>query len=574
MSHQDLLDTDILTYLKRHENKDLLRFVAVGSVDDGKSTLIGRLLHDARAVMDDQLLDARSPSGDGTVDLARLTDGLRAEREQGITIDVAYRYFTTARRKFIIADTPGHVQYTRNMATGASTADVAITLIDARYGVLQQSRRHACIASLLGIRRLVVAINKMDLVAWDAERYHAICEDFRRFAHDLHFEEVRFFPISALLGDNVVDPSAHTPWYQDGTLLHYLEEVPIEQNHDALPLRFPVQTVIRPNLNYRGFAGQVASGVVRPGDAIRVLPSGRTSRVRAIDTWDGALDEAFPPLGVVLRLEDEIDITRGDLIVHDDFDLQPLTDRNIDAMVVWLSEQPLDPNRSYLIKHCSRYVRTDVRRVEYRLDLETMQQAPASRLDLNDIGHVRFTTHRPLHFDPYRRDRTTGAFILIDTLTNNTVGAGMILDPADLARTGIDEHLLVSTVTHAERAQRAGHPPRTLWIHGTGAETLAAVAYQVERALFDRGVLPAVLEARDTEGTRPDTLPLPALIETAARLNDAGVTVLAAVAEATRADREDARLRVTNSRWLEVLLPEHAEIDEATALVLEQWERR
>jgi bifunctional enzyme CysN/CysC len=565
MSHHDLLDTDILTYLKRHESKDLLRFVAVGSVDDGKSTLIGRLLHDTKNIFEDQMHDARSTSGDGTVDLARLTDGLRAEREQGITIDVAYRYFTTARRKFIIADTPGHIQYTRNMATGASTADVAITLIDARYGVLQQSKRHAFIASLLGISRLVVAVNKMDLVDFDQATYDRIVADFRSFSGGLGFDEIRFFPISALNGDNVVTASERAPWYHDGTLLEYLEAVPVENRREHLPFRFPVQYVIRPHLDYRGFAGQVASGVVRKGDTIVVQPSGRTSKVRAIDTYDGEIDEAFPPLGVVIRLEDEIDISRGDVISH--VATPPRVDRNIEAMVVWMNEQPLDPSRAYLIKHASRYVRTDIRSIEYRVNLETMENESSDMLHLNDIGRVRFTTHRPLYFDAYVDNRATGAFIIIDTMSNNTVGAGMIQHARDAGATGssLDVRTQISTT---ERSAKLGFTARTVWLHGSSADTLAAVAYDVEKALFAQGVLPTVVEVRDPNLHRADSLPQQEAIEVAARLNDAGVFVVVASGASNRVERDDARLRIGDDRYIDMAVAADAEIADAVANVL------
>src|SRR5690554_4123952 len=361
---EDLIKSDILAFLDQHEQKELLRFVAVGSVDDGKSTLIGRLLHDAKGVYEDQLADASGTDSEGEVaiDFARITDGLQAEREQGITIDVAYRYFSTPKRKFIIADTPGHVQYTRNMATGASTADVAIILIDARLGVLQQSRRHAFLANLVGIRHLLVCVNKMDLKDFKQGVFEEIKAVFSAFADQLDFADVTYVPISALLGVNIVDQSERTPWYDGPTVIGFLETVHIAGDRNLDDFRLPVQYVLRPNLNYRGFSGQIVSGVVQKGDEIMVLPSRTTSRVKAIDIYDGELDVANAPLSVTLRLEDEIDISRGDVIVP--VDNLPTVARRVEAHVVWMSETPLDPRRSYLLKHTTRYVRTDINKID------------------------------------------------------------------------------------------------------------------------------------------------------------------------------------------------------------------
>ncbi len=371
--------TDIHAFLEQHNNKELLRFVAIGSVDDGKSTLIGRLLHDTHQVYEDQLADARANSADGEIDFARITDGLSAEREQGITIDVAYRYFATEKRKFIIADTPGHVQYTRNMATGASTADVAIILIDARLGVLQQSKRHAYIASLLGIPYLAVAINKMDLLDFDPKVFQSIQQDFLTFAEKLDFAEVRFFPISALKGDNLLHPSERTPWYTDGPLLQFLEEVPLLRDAEHKPFRFPVQLVLRPHLDYRGFAGTIASGSLRTGDSVTVFPSGKTSRVKSIDTYDGPIDIAFAPQSVVIRIADEVDISRGDMLVRTD-ETPPYAAHTLDATVVWLDEHPLDPNKAYQIKHTTRSVKAHIERVHWKSDPNTLAQLPTSNL--------------------------------------------------------------------------------------------------------------------------------------------------------------------------------------------------
>jgi sulfate adenylyltransferase large subunit len=426
-SETDLIRSDIETYLRRYQGKELLRFVAVGSVDDGKSTLIGRLLYDTGSVYDDQLAAVRKATQmDGVeIDLSLLTDGLAAEREQGITIDVAYRYFSTDRRKFIIADTPGHVQYTRNMVTGASTANVAIILIDARLGVLQQSRRHAYIASLLGIPRLAVCVNKMDLVQYDRAPFDRIRDEFADFTANLAFAGVTFFPISALEGANCVHRSAKTPWYAGPTILEFLEAVPVHEGRDLDRFRFPVQYVIRPNLDYRGFAGRVASGMVKKGDSVVALPSGRPSRVKAIDTFEGEVDVAYASQSVTLRLEDEVDVSRGDMLVHPN--ALPTSARTFDAHVVWLSEAPLDPAKTYLLKHTTQTVRVEVDRIHWRKDMDTLGEIATPALALNDIGRVTLTAHRALFLDAYDTNRETGSFILIDTLTNGTVGAGMIL---------------------------------------------------------------------------------------------------------------------------------------------------
>ena len=513
MTYADRLDTDIHTFLARHEQKQLLRFVAVGSVDDGKSTLIGRLLHDTGGVYEDQLADARAGSVDGEVDFARITDGLQAEREQGITIDVAYRYFTTPNRKYIIADTPGHIQYTRNMATGASTANVAIILIDARLGVLQQSRRHAFIASLLGIPHLLVAVNKMDLVDYGEQRYDEICETFRSVTEQLRFHDVTFIPISALKGDNVVEASPKTPWYTGPSVLGFLETVEVARDYNMQVFRYPVQTVIRPDLDYRGFAGQVASGVVKVGDPIRVYPSGKTSRVKAIDTFTGPLDEAFAPQSVTLRLEDEIDISRGDLITH--ADQAPTLARTFDASVVWLSETPLDPAKSYLIKHTTRYVRTVISAVQWKMDLETMEQTDAAGLELNDIGRLTLTTHQPIAYDPYADNRGMGAFILIDSFTNNTVAAGMIAGAAEPGTYDADAGLR-SGVSPRERAQRLGHGAAAIWLTAPASDAFTTLAFALERRLFDLGAVAGVLGVGGATGESAVLQGAQALVNTGA----------------------------------------------------------
>ncbi|MDP9387137.1 MAG: GTP-binding protein [Actinomycetota bacterium] len=413
---------------------DLLRFATAGSVDDGKSTLIGRLLYDSKQIFEDQLEaveQASTQRGFDYVNLALLTDGLRAEREQGITIDVAYRYFATPKRKFIIADTPGHVQYTRNMVTGASTADLAVVLVDARNGLLQQSRRHAFIATLLRIPHLVVCINKMDLVSWDEAVFEDIKNEFRAFATRLDVADLAFIPISALHGDNVVERSANMPWYRGLPLLAHLEEVHIASDRNLIDSRFPVQYVIRPlsdrHHDYRGYAGQVMGGVFRPGDEVVVLPSGLTSRIASVDTYDGPVDEAFPPMSVTIRLTEDIDVSRGDVICRPAN--QPEIGQDLDTMVCWLSDQPFVPRGKYALKHTTRWSRAFVRDVRYRLDIDTLHRdEEASSLRLNDIGRVTLRSTMPLMFDEYRRNRSTGSFILVDETTNATVGAGIILN--------------------------------------------------------------------------------------------------------------------------------------------------
>ncbi len=414
---------------------DLLRFATAGSVDDGKSTLIGRLLYDSKAIFADQLdaVEATSRArGDEYTNLALLTDGLRAEREQGITIDVAYRYFATPRRKFIIADTPGHIQYTRNMVTGASTADLALILVDARKGLVEQSRRHAFLCSLLRVPHMVLVINKMDLVDWSQEVYDRIHAEFTAFATKLDIPDLSVVPVSALHGDNVVTRSQNMPWYDGSSLLHHLENVHIASDRNLVDVRFPVQYVIRPQQSrgqdYRGYAGQVASGVLKPGDEVMVLPSGFTSRIDSIDTADGPVDQAYPPTAVTVRLADELDISRGDMICRPHN--QPHATQDVEAMICWMDEQkPLRPGVKYTVKHTTRSVRAIVKSMHYRIDVNTLHRDESvDALSLNEIGRVRLRTTAPLLCDEYRRNRTTGGFILIDEATNRTVGAGIIVE--------------------------------------------------------------------------------------------------------------------------------------------------
>jgi sulfate adenylyltransferase large subunit len=411
---------------------DLLRFATAGSVDDGKSTLIGRLLLDSKAIFEDQLesVEATSQSrGYDYTDLALLTDGLRSEREQGITIDVAYRYFATPKRKFIIADTPGHVQYTRNMVTGASTADLGLVLVDARQGLTEQSRRHAVILSLLRVPHLVLAVNKMDLVDYDQKTYEQIADDFKSFATKLNIPDLEIIPISALKGDNVVNRSESMPWYDGQSLMHHLENVHVASDRDLVDTRFPVQYVIRPKSDefhdYRGYAGRVAGGVLKPGDDVLVLPSGMTSKIAGIDSFDEEIDEAFPPMSVTVRLEDDVDVSRGDMICRPQNAPKPSQD--IDAMICWMTNEPLRPRQKLAIKHTTRMGRALVKDIQYRLDVNSLHRdKEAGGLGLNEIGRVQLRTTVPLLCDPYNKNRTTGSFILIDEATGVTVGAGMI----------------------------------------------------------------------------------------------------------------------------------------------------
>ncbi len=420
---------------KGYLNMDLLRFTTAGSVDDGKSTLIGRLLYSTKSIFEDQLQSLERSSkqrGSDFVDLALLTDGLKAEREQGITIDVAYKYFATPKRKFIIADTPGHIQYTRNMVTGASTANLTIVLIDARKGVIEQTKRHSFIASLLKIPHLVVCINKMDLVDYSEEVFRNIVKDFEAFSAKLEISDITYIPISALKGDNIVERSEQMKWYQGSTLLNHLETVHIASDNNFIDPRFPVQLVIRPQSlqskkhhDYRGYGGRVASGTFRKGDEVLVLPSEKTTKIKAIETFQGPVEEAYPPLSVTILLENELDISRGDMLVRPHN--RPQSDKNFEAMVCWMSEKPLQVNGKYLLLHTTNFVRALVADVLYKVDIDTLSRNESDKtVQMNDIGKISLKTAKPIFFDPYRRNRSTGSFILIDEATNATVAAGMI----------------------------------------------------------------------------------------------------------------------------------------------------
>jgi bifunctional enzyme CysN/CysC len=582
MSHQSaLIATDIDEYLAQHERKELLRFITCGSVDDGKSTLIGRLFYESKMIYEDQLAAIKKDTSRyGTtgeeVDLALFTDGLEDERQQGITIDVAYRYFSTDKRKFIIADTPGHEQYTRNMATGASTADLAIILIDARHGVLPQTKRHSFIVSLLGIRHIVVAINKMDIVGYDEAVFEKIKRDYVDFASRLELPDVHFMPISALKGDNVVAPSPNMPWYTGSPLVPLLETVYIGSDRNMEDFRFPVQYVLRPNLDFRGFAGTVASGIIRKGDEVMSLPSRKKSRVKSIVTLDGELEEAFAPLSVTLTLEDEIDSSRGDMLVRPGN--VPKVDQKFDALVVWMAEEALVPGREYLFKQTTKVVPGKVSALRYRVDVNTLHREPAPTLALNEIGRCGITLTAPVAFDAYRRNRGTGGFIMIDRLTNATVAAGMILDrePADGRRDHWEDEPAVAEeaaaageVTAAERAARFGQQPVTVLFTGLPGAGKTSLARAVERRLFDSGHAVTVLDgqgmrqgiSRDlgfSADERSENLRRSA--EVARLFNDAGIITLAAFVAPDAAVREKVAERVGRERFLVVHLAAPVEV--------------
>ena len=580
MSHQsDLIAKDILAYLEQHERKELLRFITCGSVDDGKSTLIGRLLYDSKMIYEDQLAQLENESKvhgttGGKFDPALVTDGLRAEREQGITIDVAYRYFSTAKRKFIIADTPGHEQYTRNMATGASTADLAIILIDARHGVLTQTKRHSFIVSLLGIRHVVVTVNKMDLVNYSQARFDEICEDYKQFVSRLDLPDLHFIPLAALHGENVVDPSPNMPWYRGSTLMNFLESVYIGSDRNLEDFRLPIQYVNRPNLDFRGFCGTIASGILRKADPIMVLPSKRTSKVKRIVTQDGDLDEAFCPQSITVVLEDEVDCSRGDMIVRPGN--IPKSTNQFDATIVWLNADPLLPGKTYLFKHTSQTIPGQIDSLRYRVDVNTLHRSPAPDLQLNEIGRCSITLSQSIYFDAYKRNRSTGAFIIIDRLNNATVGAGMITD-RDSARTkaaweaseeGSQKLESMTDVSSAERSARFGQEPATVLLTGLTGTGKSTIARALERALFDKGRAVMVLDGEKMRSgvnqdlgysveDRSENLRRSAHI--AKIMNDAGLICLAAFV----APSESIRARVAELVGKQRFLVVHLTADES-----------
>jgi bifunctional enzyme CysN/CysC len=542
--------------------------VTVGSVDDGKSTLIGRLLRDTASIYVDQLRAVESASArlkrDG-VDLALVTDGLRAEREQGITIDVAYRHFATRRRRFIIADTPGHVQYTRNMATGASTADLAVLLVDARHGLTTQTRRHAFIASLLGLRHLVLVVNKMDAVGFDRDVYQRIRDEFQEFAARLSFTDLRCIPISALDGDNVVTASPRTPWYRGAPLLEHLETVYVGGDRNLVDLRFSVQRVVRVGADFRGYAGQVVSGVLRAGDEVVALPSGRRSRVREVVAFEGPRPYAFPPQGVTVVLEDEIDVGRGDVLVRPAN--RPPLRRELEAMMVWLAEAPLRVGEPYLVRHLAAQTKATVRELAYRVDPDTLHREPAGTLRLNEIGRVALQLFRALPSDAYDRNRATGSFILVDPVTNATVGAGMIIDRAGAE--GLDAVGAAGAagaagpLTAERRAARFGQRPGTVWLTGLSGSGKSTIARALERRLYDRRCACYVLDGDEVRRGLNAGLGFSAAdrqenirrcAEVAHLMNEAGLLVVTAFISPYQADRAMARDIIGPDRFVEVFV--------------------
>jgi bifunctional enzyme CysN/CysC len=552
---------DILAYLENHEKKSLLRFITCGSVDDGKSTFIGRLLFDTKLIYEDQLQalegDSKKFGTQGEkIDLALLVDGLAAEREQGITIDVAYRFFSTEKRKFIVADTPGHEQYTRNMATGASSADLAVILIDARKGVLTQTRRHSYIVSLLGIRHVVAAVNKMDLVGWSKDAFNKIEADYRTFAEKLGFQSIVCIPISALDGDNTATKSPKSPWHRGPAVLPYLETIETESRLADLPLRFPVQWVNRPNLDFRGFAGTVASGMARPGDEIAVTPSGKRSRIARIVTADGDLDAAGPHQAVTLTLEDEIDVSRGDVLSHARAPAEQSD--QFAAHVLWMHEDALMPGRQYLLKMANRTTPATITELKHKVNVNTLEHLSAKTLELNEIGYCNLSTAQPVAFDPYSENRTTGGFILIDRLTNNTVGAGMINFSLRRAQ---NVHWQDLDVDKAARAGLKNQKPCVLWFTGLSGSGKSTVANLVERRLLDLGRHTYLLDGdnvrhglnRDLGFTAADRVEnIRRVSETAKLMTDAGLIVLVSFISPFVSERKMAREIMAAGEFVEI----------------------
>ena len=558
--------------LDSYHAMDLLRFTTAGSVDDGKSTLIGRLLYDSKAIFEDQLEAVERASmnrGDTYVDLALLTDGLRAEREQGITIDVAYRYFATPKRKFIIADTPGHIQYTRNMVTGASTAELAIILIDARKGVLTQSKRHGFIASLLEIPHILVAVNKMDLVDFDEETYRRIVAEYTVFATKLSIQDLTFIPISALQGDNVVNKSDRMSWYDGPTLLHHLENVNVGASRNLVDFRFPVQMVVRPHQDFRGFAGQIVSGTISPGEEIVVLPSGKASRIRAVYNFTEEVHEAVEGDSVMITLEDEIDISRGDMIVRKNN--LPQVSNQLECTLCWMAEEPLNPQGSYILQQASRQVRALVSELNYRIDVDTLHRDAVHTLHLNEVGRVKLTTTQPLYFDAYKLNRNTGSFILIDPFTNVTVAAGMIRRRSrtleEVITTQPDRQKSANVVWESTeisremREQRHGHRAAVLWFTGLSGSGKSTVARRLERQLFAQGCQTTYLDGDNVRhGLNGDLGFSPVdrkenirrVAEVARLAFDHGTLTICTFISPFQADRDFARSLLPEGRFLEI----------------------
>jgi bifunctional enzyme CysN/CysC len=572
MAHKsDLIAEDIAAYLKTQEHKQMMRFITCGSVDDGKSTLIGRLLWDSKLVFEDQLaaleVDSKKVGTQGDeIDYALLLDGLQAEREQGITIDVAYRFFSTDKRKFIVADTPGHEQYTRNMVTGASTAEVAIILIDARKGVLTQTRRHSYLTSLVGIRKIVLAINKMDLVGYEQERYQEIIDEYKEFAADLGFEDICCIPISALKGDNIIESSEHTPWYKGPTLMHHLETVAISDHSQNKPFRMRVQWVNRPNLDFRGFSGTVASGIVKPGDEVVVPSSGQNSKVARIVTMDGDLEEAVAGQAVTITLEDEIDISRGNMLCCPE--QRPAFADQFMAHLVWMHDDSLMPGRSYLLKAGSVTVPVHISSLKHKININTLQPEPGKSLELNEVGICNVSLTKPISFDPYQENRATGNFILIDRYTNATVGAGMIDFPL---RRATNIHWQSIDINKQSRAEMNGQKPKVLWFTGLSGAGKSTIANLVEKKLHSLGKRTYLLDGdnvrhglnRDLGFTDVDRVEnIRRIAETAKLFVDAGLIVLTSFISPFKSERRLARELLEEGEFVEIFVNTPLEICE------------
>ncbi|MGM0915788.1 MAG: sulfate adenylyltransferase subunit CysN [Pseudomonadota bacterium] len=565
MAHSsDMIAGDIEGYLKSHEHKGLLRFITCGSVDDGKSTLIGRLLFESKLLFEDQLAAIEADSKKwgtqgGEMDFALLVDGLAAEREQGITIDVAYRFFSTDKRKFIVADTPGHEQYTRNMVTGASTADAAILMVDARQGILPQTRRHSFLMSLIGMRHIVVAINKMDLVDYSKDRFDEIVEEYRGFAKQLGLEEITFIPMSALKGDNVIEHGHHMPWYHGPTLMAYLETVEVDEERlQHQPFRMPVQWVNRPNLDFRGFTGMIASGSIKPGDAIRVQPSGQSSTVKQIYTYDGDLEQAIAGQSVTLLLEDEIDISRGDVISGVDQPAQ-VADQ-FETSLVWMHDEPLLPGRPYLLKLGTQTMSATITDIKYQVNINTLEHTAAKQLDLNGIGVCTLSLSKPVAFDAYKENADTGGFILIDRMTNNTVGAGML---HFALRRSQNIHMQHVDIDKQARALSKAQQPAVLWFTGLSGAGKSTIANLVEKKLYAAGQHTYLLDGdnvrhglnRDLGFTDADRVEnIRRVGEVAKLMVDAGLIVLTAFISPFRSERQMARDLVEEGEFIEVFV--------------------
>ena len=571
----DLIKDDIGAYLKRHEEKDMLRFLTAGSVDDGKSTLIGRLLYDSKMIYEDQLAAIQKDSRifgttDGDFDPALLTDGLKAEREQGITIDVAYRYFSTDKRSFIICDTPGHVQYTRNMATGASHCNLAIILIDARNGVVSQTKRHSFISTLLGIKHLVVAVNKMDAVGYSESVFNKIRRDYESFAAKLDVSDIHFIPVSALKGDYIVESGANMPWYSGAPLLTYLENVQIASDRNLIDFRFPVQYVVRPDLNFRGYAGTIASGTIRKGTEVEVLPSGQRTKIESIITYDGELEEAFAPMAVTLTTTEEVDISRGSMLCRPNN--VPTVGNRFEASLVWMDESKLKPGNGFLLKASTQVVPATVSDLRYKFDVNTLHRQDTKSLELNEIGRVEIVTHRPLCFDHYLKNRQTGSIILIDTLTNATVGAGMIIEQSPETRhtrtagkDPVSKNIFMeqTEVTLKMREEILGHKPVTLWLTGLSGSGKSTIARALELKLASMGIATFILDGDNVRhGLNKDlgfsgadrTENIRRISEVAKLMNDAGLIVITAFISPFVQDRAHARELIGDDNFVEVFV--------------------